>query len=142
MEFIIRSGYESNTYLHEDRDEELFIYVPISYAWQEGPNDLHVHFFTKDEPHTEPHQPEYDENTGDYILPDPRTVDGFVRCYHMAFVRKPKSGPAFIANDRYVDLLMEHWYSPCSGTGTSKKMNEYLSYRQTNPTLTKKKSAL
>lgn len=130
LEFIIRSGCcDPDTYKHEERKEQLFIYVPLSYLWQEGPEDLHVHFFTKKEKHTEPYYPEYDPETGDYIVPDPFNQDGFRRCYHMAVTAKPKFEPAFIGDDKYVSRLMYHWYSPCGDDG-SKEMEEYLKPRK------------
>lgn len=129
LELIVRSGHQSDTYLHEDRKEELFIYIPLSNTWQEGPDDLHVHFFTEKEPHTEPYFPEYDKETGDYIAPDPRNKKGFVRCYSMGFCTKPQYEPAFVGDDKYVKRVMKHWDSPC-GDDASLELIEYLKPRK------------
>jgi hypothetical protein len=125
LEFVIRSGYEADTYKHKERKEQLFIYIPLSYLWQEGPKDLHVHFFTKEKSHTEPYFPKYDRKTGDYIVPDPFNPDGFRRCYHMGVTSKPKFEPSYVADDTYVKRVMQHWYSPCGDEG-SQEMTKYL----------------
>jgi hypothetical protein len=130
LEFIIRSGHQSDTYKHEDRDEELFVYIPLSNTWQEGPDDLHVHFFTKKDPHTVPYHPEYDEKTGDYIIPDPRKKEGFLRCWHMGVCAKPQYEPSFVGGDKYVKRVMDHWCSPCiDRMGSSSEILAYQKYK-------------
>lgn len=117
LEIGLRGGHQEDTYLHTERPED-YLYVPITSTWQEGPHDLHVHFECDDLPirywlRGVPHQPRYDENTGDYIVPNPYKTKGYARAYHLGVVAKPRFGNKEVATKRYRKRLIEAWESPC-----------------------------
>ena len=130
LELAFRSGFENDTYLHEDRNDDSWLYVPISYVWQEGPLDFHVHFHTASNQHTEPFIPLYDGETGDYIAPDPSRNFGYVRAYHIGVCSKPKYGNKEVADEKYISRLMDTWESPCCSNTDNPQLEAYLAPRK------------
>lgn len=109
LEILIREGV-GPTWTHEGRGwNEYGVRIPISHAWQEGPDDLHIHF-TDDEC---VYCPAFDEkSTGDYIVPCP-SGKGLARAYHLMFLNHV-SAPVPVASKEYVERLKEVWPSPNS----------------------------
>lgn len=92
-----------------DRSERILC-VPIAYAWQEGPDDLHV-YFKKDGDGFNPTMAE-----GDYLVPDPDGGAEPVLCYKIGFY--PSETPSCIedllvkAGSGYIAKLEALWFSP------------------------------
>ena len=93
LEFLLRSPNGTRT--------ETAIQVAIAYAWQEGPDDLHIQF----ERGGDNFQPVLNA-AGDYVLPNPNGK-GEVACYSMAFV----SGE-MPPDKKYQRRLEKLWPSP------------------------------
>jgi hypothetical protein len=130
LELGFRGGHHDNTYLHTERFQD-FLYVPITSTWQEGPLDLHVHFDTSSLRipswlRDVPHQPRYDDNTGDYIVPNPYSARGYARVYHLGVTSKPRFGNKEVCSKRYLRRLIEAWESPCFEYITPTDLITYL----------------
>ena len=134
LELLCRStGYD-------DRPDCGHINLPIRYAWQEGPEDLHVQFNT---PFGRDHGnvcPEIDEDSGDYVIPvsdwllkhlgkdyrpkiirkyewhagyEDRPVCDAVQVYHLGWVPEPTLRDCgVVAPKSYLQHLENHWHSP------------------------------
>lgn len=135
LELLCRStGYD-------DRPDCGHINLPIAYAWQEDPDDLHIQFNT---PFGREHGnvcPEIDEDSGDYVIPvsdwllkhlgknyRPKiirkykwTPDGgrkitcdAVQVYHLGWVPEPTLGGdgGVVAPKSYIEHIENHWNSP------------------------------
>jgi hypothetical protein len=119
------------------RPDKAPLYLPVRYAWQEGPDDLHIQLNTKREEHYNLH-PEIDSKTGDYIVPldhwlrgrlsdfSPRIIpkykwangekhDGAL-VYHIGWTSdyrfKNFRSRYLKANAHYLRFLESCWYSP------------------------------
>ena len=93
LEFLIRADNGART--------ETKIQVPIDFAWQEGPHDLHIQF----ERGGDNFQPVLNARE-DYVLPHPQRK-GEVACYSMSF------NPGNVMPDKkYQRRLEKLWPSP------------------------------
>lgn len=134
LELLCRStGYE-------DRPDCCHINLPIRYAWQEDPNDLHVQLNT---PFGRDHGnvcPEIDDKSGDYVIPvsdwllkhlgkdyEPEIIRNYkwhaghgdhpvcdaVQVYHLAWCPEPtRYDGGVVAPRSYVEHVETHWHSP------------------------------
>lgn len=91
IEFLIRAPNGTRT--------EQRVCLPVHYAWQEGPHDLHVQFSPGDNFCSLMHD-------GDYVIPNPHGR-GTVRAYHLGF--RPEPGVRNAAYQRRIERL---WPSP------------------------------
>lgn len=135
LELLCRStGYD-------DRPDCCHINLPIRYAWQEDPNDLHIQFNT---PFGRDHGnvcPEIDDKSGDYVIPvsdwllkhlgedyEPKIIRNYkwhagyedrpvcdaVQVYHLAWCPEPTLGGdgGIVAPRSYIEHVENHWHSP------------------------------
>jgi hypothetical protein len=84
------------------RDDQKSFHVPIGYAWQEGPDDLHVQF---DGPAEDNFFVPYNAKKGVYLL---RHKGVLLECEHMAFKAAPEPDSVLLDQAE----LERDWISP------------------------------
>jgi hypothetical protein len=106
LEILFRRG-SGYAWKHTNRGlDDYGIRIQVSHCWQEGPEDLHVHFNDDECGYC----PVWCPHTGDHVVPGPGGK-GLVRAYSFHFLtqscaRLPMAGKV------YVQKLKEVWPSP------------------------------
>jgi hypothetical protein len=109
------------------------IYLPVSYAWQEDANDLHIQLDTKEGRDHLNVCPEEHKKSGDYILPvnkwllrhldfDPQIIPNYrwngdtkadgALVYHFGWTSDARFADGVIAPRKYTELVESYWCSP------------------------------
>lgn len=100
LEFLLRDK--------DGKKTEIAVRLPCGYAWQEGPEDLHIQF---NGPGSDNFWPIM--KGGDYLIPDPKGP-GIVHAYHLAFkgekVRWPRRPQTGVGT--YQQRIEALWPSP------------------------------
>jgi hypothetical protein len=91
---------------HTGRADGHVVHVPISFAWTEGADDLHVHF----EDGGDGFLPFLSETTGDWIAPHPVLPGHMARVYCLT-IRTTRPVKRQIADEEYVKFLKRAWPS-------------------------------
>jgi len=106
LEILFRRG-SGYAWKHTNRGlDDCGIRIPVSHCWQEGPDDLHVHFIDDDCGYCPINCP----HTNDYVVPGP-DGKGLVRAYHLMFLDHI-CAPIPMASKEYMESLKEVWPSP------------------------------
>jgi hypothetical protein len=105
---------------HTGRNGDVIL-VPITHAWTEGADDLHVHFANADAGY----MPHLSATTGDWIAPHPSIEWKLARVYSLLFQAIDDVTPSRfqIAGSAYVRRLRRAWYSGnCDSPNYSKTL--------------------
>lgn len=90
--------------LNNDPDNPKQMHIPIGYAWQESPTDLHIQFGTG-ESGSENFFAVYDEKKGVYLI---RHMDEILEFGHISFQDEPSKGSELLLKTDFEKF----WFSP------------------------------
>jgi hypothetical protein len=85
--------------LNDDPDDPTQMHIPIRYAWQEAPDDLHIQF------DNENFFPAYDKSAQVYLV---RHKNEILRFGHISFQEEPSKGSELLLKSDFEKF----WFSP------------------------------